>query len=184
MLSSDETRDESGIRRISEWLATIILTNGHEMISKSMKEVERQERLLQPNLYQVPNGPSIESAIHFSTSNTFTKYVKPLADNQQFISFEEFNEFYQFPSPETLLSIPLSESMFTGTTFAIDQVNQATSCILFTSPRHLWAMHELISSPSHDLLTVFSMDGMFSLRLLHSGSHCDNVTWFYRSQCT
>jgi hypothetical protein len=178
---NDGQVDEEIQISLPQWFASNILAKGHESLNQLLEFIELQSASAIANqehqdresltAYHVPHGPSIQSSMHFSFSNSYTFYLKPLPHGHEFESFNDFMSFYGFPTKYTTLCIPVSEDFFHGTNFNPDQVDKSNSCILFTSPAHLWALHQLLSSPTHQNLTIFSMDGMFSLRLLRSGSY-------------
>jgi hypothetical protein len=134
---------------------------------KSLREAQDQSTLFS---YQVPHGPSIQSVQWYCRLNSFTKFLKPIAPGHVFETLNEFVSYFGFPSRETILCIPTTEEDFTGTTFRQEQRESSSSCIIFTSPVHLWALHQQLASPLHNALSIFSMDGVYSLRVMRSGS--------------
>jgi hypothetical protein len=88
-----------------------------------------------------------------------------------FQNFQGFMDFYQFKKPDQIITIPIIQELFEGTAFSQGQMDRANACIMFLSPTHIWALHQLLSSETHRYLNVYSMDGTFSLRMSRSGSH-------------
>jgi hypothetical protein len=180
MTDNDQTTDQSQMS-ITVWFLSYVLGKGNEQMNELLEYIQFQStaaitsKEIRENTslisYQVFHGPSIQSVQYFCHTNSYTKYLQPIGHDHEFHSFHEFVSYYRFPSSESVLCIPVSENDFHGTTFNQEQVENASSCIIFTSPVHLWALHQLLTSPTHKALSVFSMDGVFSLRLLRAGAH-------------
>jgi hypothetical protein len=165
--------DESNIS-IPQWVKNTVSGQGESSSVDDLLEyiqmecitarhhVEEPEDAYPPNaLYPLMHGPSVQSAIHYTQSYRYNRFHQALPGVLRDNTFTEFMKVCNFPAPEEILCVPVTPSLFRGTNFSRDKIDTASSCILFTSPVHIWALHELLSSTSHNQLTLFSMDGFF-----------------------
>jgi hypothetical protein len=125
---------------------------------------------MHPMNFNLASGPSVQTAIEYSNHFSYLNYSQTGGKDVVINTLDEFCGFYNFPSDDQIICIPVSRELFENTNFSDEQIESALSCILFTSPSHLWSLYQLLSSESHSCLNVFSMDGTYSIRMSQSGS--------------
>jgi hypothetical protein len=166
---------------IPQWIINELFGNGNNVFpllinlisQQSIVAIQNMERALaneNTQDYQIFHGCSVQSVIHYSQRYSFTRYIRAGLVHPVFQNFQQFVDFYNFGKPDQIITIPVIQEMFDGTTFSQEKIDKANACLLFTSPAHIWAIHQLLSSETHKELNVFSMDGTFPLRMARSGS--------------
>jgi hypothetical protein len=140
----DVTTDESNIS-IPQWIRDTIVGKGnrsaddllafiHVQCTALIQQMENQDSTSDTPAYQLLHGSSIQSAIHFSSTNRYTRFMRRLPGAPPFNTLKDFLTTCHFPSPETILCVPVSPELFQGTNYPADKIEIASSCILFTSP--------------------------------------------------
>jgi hypothetical protein len=169
-----------GTPSISQWIVNETFVNGKNVFPDIVQFITEQRAIAIQNMelhinndrpeFQNIHGASVQGAIQYSHQFSFTNFIRAGMDAPTFHTFQQFMEFYEFGKSDKVITIPIIGEMFEGTAYSTEQIDRSTSCILFTSPRHIWALHQLLSSETHRYLDVYSMDGTFSLRMSRSGS--------------
>jgi hypothetical protein len=165
---------------IPQWISHENIQNGNNVFPLLIKFIGEQRLISIQNVernfmndttqFQNIHGNSVQSAIQYTQLLSFTRYTRAGVQVPFFNTLQQFMEFYNFGKMDQIITIPVIPEMFEGSTFSPEQIDKANACILFTSPVHVWALHQLLSSETHKNLSVFSMDGTFPLRMARSGT--------------
>jgi hypothetical protein len=118
---------------------------------------------MHPMNFNLVSGPSVQTAIEYSNHFSYLNYAQTGGEDVVFTTLDEFCGYYNFPSDDQIICVPISRELFENTNFSDEQIETALSCIVFTSPSYLWSLYQLLSSESNQHLNVFSMDGTYSI---------------------
>ena len=112
--------------------------------------------------YGLMNYSSNNSIFRYPTLHAMSRPQMP--NLVPFPSFQHFMEFYGFTSDSEVLTIPIEARIFDSIpagTFRDQAISSALSAIVYVTPAMLWAVHQVIYSPTHSHLLVWYVDGYF-----------------------
>jgi hypothetical protein len=165
----------------SQWLNQNLTRSYHLVVNviKSKAEQIISQVSVNEGLDSVPLGNTLVHLTAFSRRHSIFNHslgaMAPPSGVNGLVPFSSMADFmaeFGFSQKDTILTIPVDRSIFDGQPFTREQIDQAMASVIFLTPSHLWALHQIVHSPSHRGTLVWFLDGCFKFTRTRRGEGC------------
>lgn len=179
LMLSDHTDQE-----LSTWMNQHIYNNYKlvvDMIKNKQNSIIQEATsttILQDSVFVGNSMHSITVFVNHHSIYRYSSLPNTLVDPETAVSslttLSSFIQFWRFKKEDEVLTIPIGQwdPLFNNINLGEREKQEALACVVFLTPAMLWAVHQIVHSPTHCATLVWFIDGYFKFTRTRRGEGC------------